>query len=145
MKKRSKKIKIKASNKNWRQLYDISKRFIGLTSATKKETLDVLLAIEEIFVNISKYAYPSGVEGFVWIEMTYTEEIREVIIIFEDYGVPFDPTARKKPNLKIPYKDKKIGGLGIHMVKNLMDCMTYKHLGNKNYLKIGKKLKSGGE
>ncbi len=145
MKKKSKKIKIKASNKNWRQLYDISKRFIGLTSATKKETLDVLLAIEEIFVNISKYAYPSGVEGFVWIEMTYTEEIREVIIIFEDYGVPFDPTVRKKPNLKIPYKDKKIGGLGIHMVKNLMDCMTYKHLGNKNYLKIGKKLKSGGE
>ncbi len=145
MKERSKKIKIKALRKNWYQLYDISKKFISLTSATKKETLDVLLAIEEIFVNISKYAYPAGFEGFVWIEMIYTEKIKEIIIIFEDNGVPFDPTARKNPNLKIPYKEKKIGGLGIHMVKNLMDCMTYKYLGNKNHLKIGKKLKSGGE
>lgn len=145
MRKKSEKIKIKASKRNWNQLYNISKRFISLTSATRKETLDVLLAIEEIFVNISKYAYPDKVEGFVWIEMTYIEEIRKVIIIFEDYGIPFDPTARKKPNLKIPYKEKKIGGLGIHMVKNLMDCMTYQHLGNKNCLKIGKKLKSGGE
>lgn len=143
MKKRSQKIKVKASRENWRQIYDISKRFISLTSATKKETLDVLLAIEEIFVNISKYAYPAGVGGFVWIEMIYTEEIREVIVIFEDCGVPFDPTARKKPNLKIPCKEKKIGGLGIHMVKNLMDCMTYKHLGDKNHLEIGKKLQSG--
>ena len=141
--KKSKKIKIKASKQNWHQLYDVSKKFISLTVATKKETSDVLLAIEEIFVNISKYAYPAGVEGFVWIEMTYAEEIREVTVIFEDCGVPFDPTARKSPNLKTPYKEKKLGGLGIHMVKNLMDCMTYKHIGNKNYLKIEKKLKSG--
>ena len=82
MEKRSQKIKIKASRENWHQLYDISKKFICLTSATKKEILAILTAIEEIFVNISKYAYPAGVKGFIWIEMTYIEKIREIIIIF---------------------------------------------------------------
>ena len=141
---KSEKIKVKAINKSWQEVYNRSKGFLSSLGAEKKDILDMLLSIEEIFVNIYSYAYPHS-EGYVWIEIDYVANRNKVTILFEDEGVPFDPTARKNPDITLCAEKRKIGGLGIYMVKKLTDCMVYEYKDKKNRLKIGKKLKIGGE
>jgi len=135
----SKKINVLANAKNWQKLYIEIKKFMSTISLRKKDISDVLLSSEEIFVNISNYAYPSK-EGYVFINIKYSPQNNFVSILFEDSGTPFDPIKKANPNIKAPLKDRKIGGLGIYMVKRLMDNIEYQYKNGKNILLITKKL-----
>ena len=142
--KKSKKISVPASSKSWQEVYGSSKEFLNSLGAEKKDILDVLLSIEEIFVNIYKYAYPNS-SGDVLINIDYICPENNLIVLFEDEGIPFDPTSKADPDITLPAEKRKIGGLGIYMVKKQTDLMDYEYKGNKNRLKIHKKLKTGGE
>ena len=96
---------------------------------------EIIIAIEEIFTNIAQYAYPPDQEGDVAIYTSFDEQI---VIRFEDSGQPFDPLKRKGPDLDTPLMERKIGGLGIHFVKNLMDKVEYEYTDKKNVLTISK-------
>jgi len=142
--KKSEKIKVKAINKSWEEVYNRSRMFLSSLGAQKKDILDTLLSIEEIFVNIYSYAYPDS-EGYVSIEIDYISKNNNITIVFEDEGIPFDPTKKDDPDVTLSIEKRKIGGLGIYMAKKLTDSMIYEYKDNKNRLKLGKKLNLGGE
>lgn len=95
------------------------------------------VAVEEIFVNISSYAY-NPETGPATIRAGITEEPLSVIISFIDNGKPYDPLAKPDPNVKIPLKERKKGGLGIFMVKKTMDDVSYEYKDGQNILTITK-------
>lgn len=92
------------------------------------------IAMEEIFVNIAHYAYNQQT-GHVVIRITVGSEI---IIEFEDSGTPYNPLEKIDPDITLSLEERKIGGLGIFMVKKMMDVVEYRHEGEKNILTIRK-------
>lgn len=101
-------------------------------------TTQLNLAIEEAVVNAMLYAYPVGTEGKILIEA----EANEVRLKFTitDSGKPFDPTARKDVDTSLSAEERPIGGLGIHLVRQIMDSINYERLNDKNVLTLRKKL-----
>jgi len=98
---------------------------------------DILIAIEEIFVNIASYAYKPAEEGYVRLSVDINEK---AVIQFEDSGLPFNPLESAAPDLDVPIMDRKIGGLGIHFVKSMMDKVEYRYADKKNILTISKSI-----
>ena len=90
------------------------------------------IAVDEIFSNIARYAYNSSV-GIVKVRITTDEDIT---IEFEDNGAEYDPLSKEEPDISLPLEEREIGGLGIFMLKNLMDSVEYRRDGNKNILTI---------
>ena len=103
-----------------------------------KTQMQIDLAVEEIFVNIASYAY-SPEDGMAIIEVELTEDPR-VIITFIDNGKPFDPLAKEDPDVTQTAEDRKVGGLGIFMVKKSMDDVSYEYKDGQNILRIEKRL-----
>lgn len=95
------------------------------------------VAVEEIFVNISSYAYDPEV-GQATIRFDVSEDPLTIEIGFIDSGTPYDPLAKPDPNTKIPIRERKKGGLGIYMVKKSMDDISYEYKDGKNILTIKK-------
>ena len=95
------------------------------------------LAVEEIFVNIAHY---SGSDEAV-INCTYEVSgagIGILQIVFIDSGKPFNPLEKEDPDITLSVEDRQIGGLGIYMVKNIMDSVTYEHTDGQNILTVEK-------
>ena len=95
------------------------------------------LALEEAVSNVMLYAYPAGSEGRVDIETVIRDDRIDFRVI--DSGVPFDPTAASDPDLAVDLKDRPIGGLGIYLVKRIMDEVSYARQDGKNILSMTKK------
>ena len=97
------------------------------------------VAVEEIFVNIANYAYKETV-GNAAIIVEFTDSPLTAIITFVDKGVPFDPLAKEDPDITLEVDDRKIGGLGIFMVKKSMDSVSYEYVDGENRLTLKKSL-----
>lgn len=109
------------------------------THVSDKKTLhDIQLAAEEVLVNIVNYAYPNQ-EGRVEISC-FPYQNRELVIEISDCGIPFDPLAKAAPDVSLPMEERQVGGLGIFLVKKLMDRVEYRREGQKNILTLRKKI-----
>ena len=101
-------------------------------------TMSLNLAMEEAVVNVMDYAYPEGQQGNVEIEaMTDGQWLTFVI---RDSGTPFDPTTKEDADTTLSAEERPIGGLGIFLVRQLMDVIQYQRDGDKNVLTLRKKL-----
>ena len=98
----------------------------------------IRLAVEEAVVNVIDYAYPVGTEGDVTIRVMSDGKVLHAQII--DTGVAFDPTAMQKADTSLSAEDRKIGGLGILLVREQMDSINYERTDGKNILTLIKKL-----
>ncbi|MBR2205399.1 MAG: ATP-binding protein [Prevotella sp.] len=107
-----------------------------VSSCAIKDVMLIRLACEELVMNITSYAYPEDVEGFLEVDVEKTDE--RIVIRFKDGGMPFNPLEHKKPDTKLPWKLRRIGGLGIFLVKKKMDDVRYAYEDNKNVLTIEK-------
>ena len=94
------------------------------------------LACEEIVVNVTSYAYPEGSDGFLDV---YIRKDDRIVIRFEDGGVPFNPLEHEDPDTTQPWDERPIGGLGIFLVRSMMDDVRYTYENQKNVLTIEKK------
>ena len=110
-----------------------------VSSCAIKDLMLIRLACEELVMNITSYAYPEDVEGFLEVDVEKTDE--RIVIRFKDGGMPFNPLELKKPDTKLPWKQRRIGGLGIFLVKKKMDDVRYAYEDNKNVLTIEKLFK----
>ena len=110
-----------------------------VSSCAIKDLMLIRLACEELVMNITSYAYPEDVEGFLEVDVEKTDE--RIVIRFKDGGMPFNPLEHKKPDTKLPWKLRRIGGLGIFLVKKKMDDVRYAYEDNKNVLTIEKLFK----
>lgn len=96
------------------------------------------LAIEEAVVNVMSYAYPAGTVGDIKIEAK-ADDVRLKFII-TDWGKPFDPTTKEDIDTTLSAEERHIGGLGIHLVRQIMDTINYERIEGKNVLTLRKKL-----
>ena len=99
---------------------------------------DLILASEEIIVNIILYSYPEE-KGLikVWI---FLDKNSFVSIVIKDHGQPFNPLEKQEPDLAASLDQRAIGGLGIFLVKKLVDDISYCRKNNSNILILKKKL-----
>ena len=96
------------------------------------------LALEEAVVNVMKYAYPEGTKGEVHIDAKASD--KRLRITITDSGIPFDPTAQREADTSLSVEERPIGGLGIYLVRQLMDSINYNRVDGKNVLTLLKKL-----
>ena len=103
-------------------------------------TMSIKVAVEEAVVNVMKYAYPSGQQRDVTIEAASNDVRLKFSII--DSGQPFDPTVQSEVDTTLSAKERKIGGLGIHIIRQNMDSINYERIDNLNVLTLRKKVPS---
>ena len=106
------------------------------------ETFKTLnLAIEEWVANVINYAYPKGIRGHVELTAKVSEGILTLVI--KDHGAPFDPTQHEEVDVEAELSERQIGGLGIHLVKAIMDTVNYERTADGyNVLTLTKTLKN---
>ena len=102
-------------------------------------TMELNLAVEEAVVNVMEYAYPQGETGEVTIEVSLADGKLDINII--DSGSPFDPTQKSDPDTSLPVEERSIGGLGIFLVRQVMDTVSYRRDNGKNILTFTKNIK----
>ena len=117
-------------------------RFVEAIASEKKldsaVTMNLNLALEEAVTNVIMYAYPEGTDGLVDIEAIIGEKQLEIII--SDSGMAFDPTARPDVDISLDAEKRPVGGLGIHLVRSLMDSVKYERKDGKNVLSLIKNI-----
>lgn len=96
------------------------------------------LAIEEMVTNVIFYAYPEGTNAN--ITLSAESDGKELTFVLSDTGKPFDPTAKKDADIDVNPMDREQGGMGILIVKNIMNDVSYQRLGDTNQLTMKKKL-----
>ena len=92
------------------------------------------LALEEAVSNVILYAYPEGTDNVVDIEAK--ADGNQVSFVITDSGKPFDPTAKEEVDIDAEITDRPIGGLGIHLVRTIMDKVSYERKEEKNILTL---------
>ncbi len=97
------------------------------------------LALEEAVVNVMNYAYPKGTKGDVDIRALCDGAQMKFMLI--DSGTPFDPTKHQTPDVQLSADERAIGGLGIFLVTQIMDNVSYERRNEKNILTLCKNLK----
>lgn len=118
------------------QFVDEACEAVGIDMAT---AMKLNLAIEEAVVNVMNYAYPAGTVGNVSIEVLANDN--QLTFVISDSGMPFDPTAEDEVDTTLPAEERSIGGLGIHLIRQIMDSVNYERTDGKNILTLGKTLK----
>ena len=111
--------------------------FIGarLKGVPRKIQNQISISVDEIFSNIARYAYHPETGGAT-VRISVGEDIT---VEFEDSGIAYDPLRAEAPDITLSAEDRELGGLGLFMVKNMMDSMEYRRDGNKNILTIKKR------
>lgn len=102
------------------------------------------VAIDELFSNIARYAYGQGA-GMVTVRVETRGEPPAVTITFLDGGAPYDPLSGVEPDVTLPAEQRPVGGLGVYLVKMLMDDVAYAYENGQNTLSITKKLHPADE
>lgn len=106
----------------------------------KRARMQMMLAVEEIFVNISSYAYHPEV-GQAEVGVDIDGDPPTVTIRFLDQGRPFNPLEKPDADITLNAQEREIGGLGILLVKKIMDQVDYAYENGKNILIIKKEIK----
>ena len=101
--------------------------------------MNLNLVMEEMVSNVIFYAYPQGTEAE--IELVAESDGKEVTFVLSDSGKEFDPTMKEGVNTDINPAERDIGGMGIFIVKNIMNKVTYQRLKGKNLLTMKKDIK----
>ncbi len=112
---------------------------IKALDCSEKDFMSIEVCVEEIFVNIASYAYYPDT-GEAVIDCDVDKSASEVTVVFKDEGTPFNPLAKKDADISPDALLGREGGLGILMVKKMMDYVSYEYKDGKNILLIRKKI-----
>ena len=100
--------------------------------------MNLNLVMEEMVTNVIFYAYPQDVEAD--IELLAKSDGKELTFVLSDQGKEFDPTLKEDADPNINPAEREIGGMGIYIVKNIMNQVTYQRLEGKNLLTMKKNI-----
>ena len=101
---------------------------------------EINLALDELFTNIISYGFNDSSEHAIQVRIASDDGVLTITV--EDDGIPFNPSARAEPRMPATIEDCTIGGLGIYLIKNLMDDVCYRRDQNKNVLTLTKKIET---
>ncbi len=134
-----KELNVEAKDENLYQVLDFVNEQLEAFDCAPAVKIQLDIAVEEIFVNISHYAYNPEV-GPATIRAEVTQDPLSVTLTFMDHGIPYDPLAKEDPDITLSAEERAIGGLGIFMVKKSMDQVEYEYKDGQNILTIKKNL-----
>ena len=100
--------------------------------------MNLNLVMEEMVSNVIFYAYPQGATAD--IELLAESDGKELTFVLSDQGVAFDPTQKEDADVDVNPADRELGGMGIYIVKNIMNQVTYQRLKGKNLLTMKKSI-----
>ena len=132
-------LTIAATIENIEAVTDFVNEQLEALDCPMKAQMQIDIAIDELFSNIAHYAYNPEI-GQATVRVEVIEDPLAVVITFIDNGVPYDPLAKEDPDTTLSAEERKIGGLGIYMVKKSMDDITYEYKDGQNILTIKKKI-----
>ncbi len=134
-----KELTLPAARENIPAVIDFVNRELKSVGCPMKTEAQIDIAIDELYSNIANYGY-DGENGRVLVLLETEIRPRAVTISFIDEGRPFNPLEREDPDVSLSARERKIGGLGIFMVKKSMDDVRYEYRDGKNILTIRKTL-----
>lgn len=120
-----------ADQKNYKPFYNWLHAACNEWKLDEEFTNKLDMCAEEIFANITFYAYP---EKNGMLEAVLTKSDNSIIFEFKDNGVEYNPLEKPDPDIDLPAEQRPIGGLGIYMVKQMSDKIYYKRENNQNIL-----------
>lgn len=118
------------------RLAEIVSDFCGRNRLAAPFEQDLNLALEEAVINVMMHGYADRAEHDIAVILRL--DPAGITVCVEDDGLPFNPLEAPPPNVNAPIGERRAGGLGIHMVRRLMDQLEYQRLGNKNILVMRK-------
>nr|WP_264475411.1 ATP-binding protein [Blautia glucerasea] len=113
--------------------------FLNQIACPMKSRIQINIVIDEIFGNICHYAYKDSV-GAVTVRVESGNTPKAVFLTFTDNGIPYNPLDTEDPDITLSSEERKIGGLGIYLVKKNMDEMKYEYVNQQNRLWMEKRL-----
>ena len=113
--------------------------FLNQIACPMKSRIQINIVIDEIFGNICHYAYKDSV-GAVTVRVESGNTPKAVFLTFTDNGIPYNPLDTEDPDITFSSEERKIGGLGIYLVKKNMDEMKYEYVNQQNRLWMEKRL-----
>lgn len=134
-----KELTLPAARENIPDVIDFVNRELESVGCPMKTEAQIDIAIDELYSNIAKYGCDEN-SGEVTVLLETETDSRTVTITFVDNGRPFDPLSRPDPDVTLKARERKIGGLGIYLVKKSMDDVCYEYREGKNILTIRKTL-----
>lgn len=134
-----KELNIEAKAENLDEVIAFVDAHLEELNCPPKIQMQIELAVEEIFINISSYAYNPEI-GPATIKATVEENPLAVSLTFIDNGMPYDPLAKEDPDTTLGAEERRIGGLGIFLVKQTMDNVSYEYKNGSNILTIKKNI-----
>ena len=132
-------LTVEAKTENLEEVLGFVDRHLEAMDCSPKVSVQIDVAVEELFVNIAHYAYSPGT-GDATIDVEILKDPAAIAITFTDRGKPFDPLAKEDPDITLSAEERQIGGLGIYMVKKSMDEVVYEYKDGQNILRIKKNL-----
>jgi serine/threonine-protein kinase RsbW len=127
-------IKLPAKLENLERLIGFVSDCAKTQGIDRKRVVEIEISTEEVLVNIFNYAY-HGADGDVEV-ICKSDDNDKFMIEIEDSGVPFNMLDLKEPDTGLDISERKIGGLGILLVKKMMDDVQYRHEKGKNMLTL---------
>lgn len=134
-----KEITLDATIENINTVTDFVNEQLEALNCPVKSQAQIDIAIDELFSNIAMYAYRPDV-GPATVRVEVIEQPLSVCLTFIDNGLPYDPLKNEDPDTSLSADERKIGGLGIYIVKKSMDAIHYEYKDGKNILRIKKTL-----
>lgn len=134
-----KKLVVSSRTENLSDIRDFVSENAKNAGLKQKEIDDLILAVDEACTNIIKHAYKSFPDGEILIEIEYNSKKFTIKLI--DYGTSFDPEVIPDPDLQKYYRQRRVGGLGLYLMKTLMDDVQYVSVpGKYNQVLLSKNL-----
>jgi len=99
------------------------------------------VALDEVLNNVISYGFEPGARSEVLVRLSL--DGGEIVVEIEDAGRPFDPLAAPPPDMSGSRRERRVGGLGIHFVRQLMDDVTYARSAGRNRLRLMKRIAPG--
>ncbi len=136
-------FQLKNSRSEFPRVSVILDTFIAANHLSEQIAFDIHLVIDELLANVISYGYNDRLEHIITVHLRV--EINRFHAIVEDDGEEFNPLLVPAPNLDLPLEERRVGGLGIYLVRKLMDHVEYQRRENKNYISVSKTLTEHGE
>ena len=130
---------VEARLENLDKVNDFVQNSISSFDCSKKSIMQLGVIVEEIFVNIASYAYPEQV-GDVQVQIEVSQSPTAITLTFIDGGIKYNPLEVADPDLELSVEERGIGGLGIYLVKKMVEKISYNYTDEKNILSITKNL-----
>lgn len=116
--------------------------FLAQHDCPDEAAFRVRLVIEELITNVIKYAHKEGEGPLSELQFRLRRQAGLLIIRIDDDGSPFDPREAPAPNLSPHLEERRIGGLGLHLVRSLAERVDYERVGRWNRVEVAIRMDS---